>query len=151
MRVPICRRLGLVSSGLLAAILTGCLTPKPRLAPPAGTYDCPETVTITDSRANAAIYYTTDGSAPTQASSKYQGPFVVNSNAKVQAIAVAPGRKSSADVGVQYSCTPNLSHAAFALNCSSTSNCSHRRSRCSLPTCTRGTRSTRRRKHWRHT
>ena len=114
MRISNSRRLALASSGLLAAILTGCLTPKPHVAPPAGTYDCPQMVTITDSSGNAAIYYTIDGSAPTAASSKYQGPFVVSSSLRVQAMAVVPGGKPSAGVSVQYSCTPNLSHAAFA-------------------------------------
>jgi hypothetical protein len=96
------------SAGLPIAVLllglTACITPPPKIAPPAGTYDCPETVTITDARPGAQIFYTTDGSTPTTASNKYGGPFQVSSTDKVQAIAVVAGGKTSRITGVSYTC-----------------------------------------------
>src|ERR1700674_3815614 len=81
--------------GLLAFNLTSCITPQPRVAPPAGIYQCPQIVTLTDARANAAIYYTTDGRAPTTASSRYTAPFPISVTDQVRAIALAPGSKVS--------------------------------------------------------
>jgi len=40
-----------------------------------GTYGSAQTVTITDSVAGTVIYYTTDGSVPTTASTQYTGPI----------------------------------------------------------------------------
>jgi hypothetical protein len=98
----------------LALNFPGCITPPPRVAPPAGTYQCPQIVTLTDARANAAIFYTTDGSAPTTASTKDTGPFSVSNSDKVQAIALAPGSKVSTVVSVTYTCAPSLTQAGFA-------------------------------------
>ncbi len=96
-------------------VLSGCVTPQPKLAPTTGIYKCPQTVTITDQQANAAIYYTTDGSTPTTASTKYAGPFVVSNTDTVQAIALAPGSKVSTPATVSYTCAPSgLTHADFA-------------------------------------
>lgn len=47
-------------------------------------------VTLTDSTANATLYYTTDGSTPTNTSPQYFAPFLVASNLTVNAIAAAP-------------------------------------------------------------
>jgi len=98
---------------MLILTLAGCLTPPPRFAPPPGIYNCPETVTITDARAGAAIFYTTDGSAPTTSSTKYAAPFAVSSSDKVQAIAQAPGAKASNIAAVSYTCT--FTRADFAV------------------------------------
>jgi hypothetical protein len=100
--------------GLLAFNLTSCITPQPRVAPPAGIYQCPQIVTLTDARANAAIYYTTDGSAPTTASSRYTAPFPISVTDQVRAIALAPGSKVSTIASVTYTCAPSLTVAGFA-------------------------------------
>jgi hypothetical protein len=84
--------------------LSGCVTPKPRIAPPAGVYTCPAIVTLSDSRTDAAIFYTTDGSAPTPASTKYAAPFAVSATDTVQALAQAPGSKISSVATVSYTC-----------------------------------------------
>ena len=54
-------------------------------------------VTITDTLAGAAIYYTTNGSTPTSSSTLYTAPFTLTApgSATVNAIAVAPGYASS--------------------------------------------------------
>lgn len=53
------------------------------------------TVTITTAQEGAAIYYTTDGSAPTTASTRYTAPFTVNKTSTVKAIAVVDGLANS--------------------------------------------------------
>jgi uncharacterized repeat protein (TIGR03803 family) len=63
--------------------------------PPDSTYPAPQTVTLTDLTPGAVIYYTTDGSVPTTASTPYTAPFQVgstagNSTVIVRAFAVAP-------------------------------------------------------------
>ena len=70
---------------------------------PTGTYTGTQTVTITDSLQNATIYYTTDGSAPTMASSVYSSPITVAASETLQAIAVATGyTQSPAPAAITY-------------------------------------------------
>jgi hypothetical protein len=66
-------------------------TPTPVIAPGAGTYAIPTTVTLSDSAAGSVIYYTTDGTTPTLGSSVYGSPIAMNATGTVQAIALAPG------------------------------------------------------------
>jgi len=61
-----------------------------------GTYTSIESVTITDTTPGAAIYYTTNGTAPTKASTKYTGAIAVDTSETVEAIAVASGYTESA-------------------------------------------------------
>lgn len=104
----------LLLCGMLAASLAGCITQRPGIAPPAGVYNCPAVVTLSDTRSDAAIFYTTDGSVPTTSSMKYAGPFTINSSDKVQAIALAPGYKVSAVATIAYTCAPGVTLAGFA-------------------------------------
>lgn len=53
------------------------------------------TVTITSAQEGAVIYYTTDGSAPTTASTRYTGPITLSNTAVVKAIAVVNGYANS--------------------------------------------------------
>ncbi len=69
--------------------------PTPAIAPAAGTYATPLTVSIGDSVQNAVIYVTVDGSTPTLSSPVYRGPFVITQSARVQAIALANGYNTS--------------------------------------------------------
>ncbi len=52
-------------------------------------------VTLADTTAGAAIYFTTDGSTPTTSSQTYEAPFLVSSNLMVKAIAAATGSTNS--------------------------------------------------------
>jgi hypothetical protein len=97
---------------VLLTMLSGCMTPKPKVVPVAGLYGCPLTVTITDRRPNAQIFYTIDGSNPTQTSTKYSGPFLVGQANTVKAIAIVPGAKVSDPADVAYACA--LTRAKFA-------------------------------------
>jgi hypothetical protein len=57
----------------------------PTLDPAPGTYSADQIVTISCATAGAAVYYTTDGSDPTQSSTLYAGTFVVTSPTTVKA------------------------------------------------------------------
>ena len=69
--------------------------PAPALAPAAGTYATPLTVTIQDSLQGGVIYVTVDGSMPSLSSPIYRGPFTITQSATVQAIVVANGYSTS--------------------------------------------------------
>jgi hypothetical protein len=89
---------GFTNSAVAAASFTLNLTPAPTpmFSPAGGTYNATQTVTITDSAAGAAIYYTIDGSAPTTLSTLYSSPIGVTQTETVKAIAVVPGSANSA-------------------------------------------------------
>lgn len=108
------RRCWTVLGVILLLPLSGCVTPKPRIAPPAGVYSCPAIVTLSDARPVAAIFYTTDGRAPTTSSARYTAPFAVNATDTVQAIAQAPGSKVSSIASVSYTCAPVVAASSFA-------------------------------------
>jgi hypothetical protein len=76
--------------GLLAS-----MTPTPDVIPWGGTYDTTQTIVIKDDRADAIIYYTTDGSTPTQQSPIYDGPFQISASTIIKAVAAAPGASLS--------------------------------------------------------
>jgi hypothetical protein len=67
----------------------------PVFTPVAGTYASAENVTIADATKGAVIYYTTNGSTPTTASTKYSAPILVSASETIHAIAVATGYSNS--------------------------------------------------------
>ena len=71
-------------------------TATPRFSPAGGTFSTSPMVKITDASAGASIYYTTDGSTPTNASNLYIGPIAVSGSETIAAIAFAPGLSGSA-------------------------------------------------------
>jgi hypothetical protein len=97
------------------AAVSGTGTPAPPAATPtfsvaAGTYTTVQTVSISDTSTNAAIYYTLDGSTPTSASTVYSGPLTVGTTETVNAIATGNGFASSPVATALY--TINLPTAA---------------------------------------
>lgn len=68
----------------------------PTFSPAPGSYTATQSVTLADSTAGAAIYYTTDGSTPTTSSTLYSAPIAVSSTTTIQAIGVASGYVNSA-------------------------------------------------------
>jgi len=71
-------------------------TATPTFSVPAGAYNAPQTVTISDATPGAAIYYTANGSTPTPSSTPYTGPIAVNSTETLEAFATAVGFSASA-------------------------------------------------------
>ena len=68
----------------------------PTFSPAPGTFTSTQTVTLADATTGAAIYYTTDGSNPTNSSAQYVNPISVTGTTTINAIAVASGFSQSA-------------------------------------------------------
>ncbi|MFC5863732.1 chitobiase/beta-hexosaminidase C-terminal domain-containing protein [Acidicapsa dinghuensis] len=68
--------------------------PSPTFSPAAGAYNGPQTVSINYATSGATIYYTTNGSLPTTASSVYSAPIQVTSSETIHAMAIASGTPS---------------------------------------------------------
>jgi LysM repeat protein len=83
---------GYTNSPVATAVYTiSAGLPAPTFSPAAGTYTSPQSVTISDATAGAAIYYTTNGTTPTTSSSVYSAPITVNATETLEAIAVKTG------------------------------------------------------------
>ena len=90
----------------------------PALWPVPGSYSQPQagqTVTLTDSTANASIYYTTDGTTPTTSSNQYKNPVTITSTTTIQSIAMAQGYSRSALATGTYTLTPPGSGPAVSI------------------------------------
>jgi hypothetical protein len=75
----------------------------PSVSPsPWTTYNTPQSVTLTDSSPGAAIYYTTNGSTPTTASTRYTGPIAVATTTTINAIAAGNGYGASTVASATY-------------------------------------------------
>ncbi len=74
----------------------------PLFSLPAGTYTGPQQVTITDSTPQSAIYYTTDGSTPTKASTLYKQAITISATSTLKAVAIAPGYLNSSVASAMY-------------------------------------------------
>lgn len=60
----------------------------------AGSYDEPQTVEITCDTEGAKIYYTLDGTTPTEESTEYTGKIIINNTTTLKAIAIKDGKSS---------------------------------------------------------
>lgn len=70
---------------------TGFKPAAPTLSPNGGVFDGTVSVSLKDATPGALIYYTTDGSAPSAASTLYTVPFTLSATATVRAVAVFGG------------------------------------------------------------
>ncbi len=93
----------------------------------AGSYAIPQTVAIGDSLPSATIYYTTNGTTPTTASTVYSGAITVGASETLSAIATATGYSTSAVNSAAYTitgptqaATPAFSVTAGAYNAAQT-------------------------------
>ena len=91
----------------------------PTFSPAAGTYTSAQTVTISDGTTGATIYYTTNGTTPTTASTVYSGPISVGSTETIEAIATATGFSNSSVATATY--TINLPTPDFQVSVNPTS------------------------------
>jgi hypothetical protein len=97
-----------------AQILVAVLAPAaPLFNPAAGTYAAAQSVTLSGAASGAAIYYTTNGTIPTTASTKYTGPIQVAATLNLQAIAVASGSSSSPVASAKYTILPPAAAPTF--------------------------------------
>ena len=90
-------------------------TPTPVFGTTAGTYDSGGPVTIFDAMPNASIYYTTDGTTPSTASTLYSGPVTISSSETIEAIATAPGYSNSGAASATYVITPPAATPVFSV------------------------------------
>jgi hypothetical protein len=96
---------GYLQSSIGSAVFTFTTqTPAVTFAPAGGTYGAAQTITLSDTDANAKIYYTTNGSTPSASSTPYTGPIQVAVSEAIKAIALDPALQSS-----------NVTTAAYAI------------------------------------
>ena len=81
--------------------------PAPGFSPAGGTYTAAQTVTISDTAPGATIYYTTNGTTPTTASTQYTAPINVSASQTINAIAVASGFFNSGVATAAYTISPS--------------------------------------------
>ena len=82
-----------------------CTAPAdPTFSVATGTYTTVQNVSISCATAGATIYYTTDGSTPTNSSTQYTGAITINSTTTLKAIAY------------NGSCTSNVTSATYTMN-----------------------------------
>ncbi|HPG38813.1 MAG TPA: chitobiase/beta-hexosaminidase C-terminal domain-containing protein [bacterium] len=101
-----------------SSIATGTYTVTGTVAAPVfnplpGTFTGPQNITITSATAGAAIYYTTDGTEPTQTSTRYTTPVVVNSTLTLKARAFKTDWASSAIASGTYTITGTIAAPTF--------------------------------------
>ena len=86
----------------------------PVISPESGNYNTIQTVTITCATEGAAIHYTTDGSAPTESSTLYEGPITVDQSMTIKAIAVMDGMDNSEVAEATYTLPTSVKTLAAA-------------------------------------
>lgn len=96
----------------------------PSISPLAGNFLGSVDISISSSTPGATIYYTTDGSTPTQSSAQYAGPFTLRTSATIKALATLAGMADSplaeADLSVgSFSANEGWQSAAMLLQTNS--------------------------------
>lgn len=86
----------------------------PTISPGSGTYTAPQSVSLTSSQLGNQIFYTTDGTTPTQSSTIYFEPILVNRSETIKAVAIATGYALSPVASANY--TINLPPPDFTLS-----------------------------------
>jgi len=89
---------------------------QPAFSLASGTYNAPQSVTISDSTTGAVIYYTVDGSTPGTLSNVYSGAITVAATETLNAIAVASGYYNSSDSAATYTISSGVTVSVSPLN-----------------------------------
>ena len=87
----------------------------PAISPNGGFSISPFTVTLTSATPGASIYYTTDDTAPTTASTLYTAPFSVGTSSTVEALATAPGMINSSVTSAIFSVNTSVPSSGLKL------------------------------------
>ena len=87
---------------LNGAVTEQPLTSAPTFSPAGGNFITAQTVSMSCETEGAIIYYTTDGTDPTESSSVYSTPLEVNQTTTIKAFAVAPSYANSAIITATY-------------------------------------------------
>ncbi|MFE4198041.1 chitobiase/beta-hexosaminidase C-terminal domain-containing protein [Paenarthrobacter sp. NPDC056912] len=98
-----------------AHITADTVAPEVTPTPPGGTYDIGQKVTLVANEP-ATIYYTTNGSTPTTASSKYATPFTLDGPLTLKYFAVDAANNPSAVVTQTYSTGPDVTKPVVTAN-----------------------------------
>ena len=77
----------------------------PTLSPNGGSFAGPVSLTMQTATAGAAIYYTTDGSAPTLSSTPYSGAITVSTSSTIRAKAFKSGYSASNETSAAFTVT----------------------------------------------
>ncbi len=99
-------------------LLSSAQTSAPKITPGSKPFVGPLSVKLSDTSPNAAIYYTTDGTPSSTASTLYTGPISVTSSQTINAVASSPGLSLSDQSWASYTQSvtspPTFSPAAVA-------------------------------------
>ncbi|SFI40716.1 MULTISPECIES: chitobiase/beta-hexosaminidase C-terminal domain-containing protein [unclassified Bacillus (in: firmicutes)] len=79
-----------------------------KASPAPGTVKPGTEVTLSTEAPNTTIYYTTDGSTPTESSTKYTGPITIKEAVQIKAIAVKTGLENSEIASFHYTIKKNV-------------------------------------------
>jgi len=90
------------SGGIGQSYVIESATAKPSFTPKGGAFKQPQSVVLADTTPSATIYYTTDGSTPTENSAIYLAPIEVTVAETIKAIAVGQDDSPSAVVSQTY-------------------------------------------------
>lgn len=83
----------------VSKITDDLIVPNPYILAKSRTFQNSENIAIKSNDASAKIYYTTDGTAPTEHSLLYAAPFDINNTTTIKAIAIKNGKSSFMDEG----------------------------------------------------
>ena len=78
----------------------------PVISPNGGNYSGSVSVTMQTATSGASIYYTTNGSTPTQSSTLYSGPMTLANSAMIKAKAFKTGYNASAEASASFTVAP---------------------------------------------
>jgi hypothetical protein len=87
----------------------------PTITPNGGTFVDTVSVSLQTSTVGATIYYTTDGTAPSQVSRLYNGPFTLTNSALIKAKAYLTGYNDSQEASAWFTVTPSTTSTSSGL------------------------------------
>lgn len=96
---------GTKESRVFSVLSAPVATEAPVIVPASGGYAVDQLITITCGTPGSTIYYTEDGSDPTEASTEYTAPFALTDAKTIKAFAVADGADDSSIVSETYTIT----------------------------------------------